>query len=767
MFFSGNLPFPADLLVSEYNPWKYNSYLGYNPASIPNKAQYFDTIRQIYPWKIFSINAIRSGEIPLWNPYSFSGTPLLANFQSSVFYPFNLFYFILNEKIAWSILVFIQPLLTSFFTYFFLREIGITKKSSIFASIAFSYSLFMSVFLEYNIIGQTFLWLSLLLFIFEKLLKKISIFRIFSFSLVFMFSFFAGHIQIFGFVFLFTVIYAIFRLIIINWNKVKKITFFFFFLFLTILSIGTISIQLFPTLELINLSARTTQNYNFLLEKLLIQPLQLVLFISPDFFGNPATRNYVLSDSYPGNALYIGLIPFIFSFFSIFLIKKSQFIKFFIGISLFLLFFLVRTPLSEVFYLMNIPFFSTGSPTNSIFLLSFCLIVLSAFGLDYYEKNNKEKSKYILTLFFALFAIVWLIILFIKPEISIKNFIYSTSLFALVSSIMIFSNVIKSKNFIVITFIFLTIFDLFYFFQKFNPFTDPRIIFPDEKLLTFIRQEAGLNRVWGYGKAGIEPNIPTYYSFFSTDGYDPLYSRRYGEFIQSSKEGRIVTEFTNATRSDALMAPGYGEGDLGSNTFRLRVMDSLGVKYIIDRKDNASTEKTFPSDRFKLVHEEDGWKIFQNIKASPRAFLTTHYRVFRNNREFEKMFFSKDFDPSKIILLEEEINLQKKEDFEGKLKLENFKNNEMKFSSNANSDNLLFISDSFYPGWQAFIDSKKTKIYRANYAFRAVVVPKGKHEIIFKFNPQSFSLGKKTSIISLILLLIFSVLASKKPKYNK
>ncbi len=33
------VPFPADLLVAEYNPWKTYSYLGYVPGSFPNRAQ--------------------------------------------------------------------------------------------------------------------------------------------------------------------------------------------------------------------------------------------------------------------------------------------------------------------------------------------------------------------------------------------------------------------------------------------------------------------------------------------------------------------------------------------------------------------------------------------------------------------------------------------------------------------------------------------------------------------------------------------------------
>ena len=60
-FLHGLVSFPGDLLIAEYNPWKTYSYLGYNPGSYPNKAQYFDVLRQLYPWKTFAVDLIKQG----------------------------------------------------------------------------------------------------------------------------------------------------------------------------------------------------------------------------------------------------------------------------------------------------------------------------------------------------------------------------------------------------------------------------------------------------------------------------------------------------------------------------------------------------------------------------------------------------------------------------------------------------------------------------------------------------------------------------------
>ena len=77
-----------------------------------------DVVTQIYPWKHFVVSELKEGRMPLWNPNNFSGNPALANFQTAVFSPFTLLYFILPFIDAWSLTVLLQPLLAGIFTYF-------------------------------------------------------------------------------------------------------------------------------------------------------------------------------------------------------------------------------------------------------------------------------------------------------------------------------------------------------------------------------------------------------------------------------------------------------------------------------------------------------------------------------------------------------------------------------------------------------------------------------------------------------------------------
>ncbi len=71
------------------------------------------------------------------------------------------------------------------------------------------------------------------------------------------------------------------------------------------------------------------------------------------------------------------------------------------------------------------------------------------------------------------------------------------------------------------------------------------------------------------------------------------------------------------------------------------------------------------------------------------------------------------------------------------------------------SENGVFIlSDAYYPGWEAYLNGKKVKIYPAFGALRAVLIPKGKHELRFLYRPWTFYLGGVLTFLSFLFLIL-------------
>ena len=76
----------------------------------------------------------------------------------------------------------------------------------------------------------------------------------------------------------------------------------------------------------------------------------------------------------------------------------------------------------------------------------------------------------------------------------------------------------------------------------------------------------------------------------------------------------------------------------------------------------------------------------------------------------------------------------------------------------ARTESVLVLNDLYYPGWEATLDGNPTQIYRANYLFRAVIVPQGQHVIEYTYRPRSFRLGLSITLGATSILVVGLIL---------
>ena len=94
---------------------------------------------------------------------------------------------------------------------------------------------------------------------------------------------------------------------------------------------------------------------------------------------------------------------------------------------------------------------------------------------------------------------------------------------------------------------------------------------------------------------------------------------------------------------------------------------------------------------------------------------------------------------------------------DGELRLTAYVANALTFEAETSAPRLAVFSDIYYPGWRCTIDGEETDILRADYVLRAVVIPAGKHQVEFRFDPQSLHTTEavaNTSLVALILLFL-------------
>src|SRR3989338_8879759 len=144
----GKLPIPADTIAGLYHPYR-DAFALSNPSGVAFKNYLVtDPVRQQYVWRKLAVNQLKSGHLPLRNPYAFAGTRLLANIQSAVFYPLNILFFLMPFPIAWSVSVLLSTFLAACFLYLYLANLSLSKIASFLGGLIFAFSGFAIAWLE-------------------------------------------------------------------------------------------------------------------------------------------------------------------------------------------------------------------------------------------------------------------------------------------------------------------------------------------------------------------------------------------------------------------------------------------------------------------------------------------------------------------------------------------------------------------------------------------------------------------------------------------
>ncbi len=175
----------------------------------------------------------------------------------------------------------------------------------------------------------------------------------------------------------------------------------------------------------------------------------------------------------------------------------------------------------------------------------------------------------------------------------------------------------------------------------------------------------------------------------------------------------------------------------------IEVMNMLNTKYIIfpdnqgvsrlQQNDEANGNAWFVN-QVKFVNTAD-----EEIKALDS--LNTKQKVVMNN-EFKNLL----------------LNFTFKRDTLSSIKLTSYQPNEMKYESSTTKEQLAVFSEMYYKnGWNAYIDGKLTPYFRVNYVLRAMLVPQGKHTIVFKFEPTIIQTGNTITLASYVLLFLIPI----------
>lgn len=733
-FLYGKIPIPADAIVGLYHPFR-DTVSSIYPNGIPVKNPLItDPVRQQFAWRTLVVNNFKKMELPLWNPFSFSGTPLLANFQSAAFYPFNLILLFSDFVSGWSTLVILQPLLAGIFIYLYLRYLSMSKTGSLIGAISFMFGAFNIVWMQWNTVVHVGLWLPLVLLAKEHLITKISFRWILILLVAEISQLFAGHLQIFFYSLVISNIYLVIRLYqTARKQKEKRKCIFFLKRYIFFFGIGSIvicltSIQWVPTVQFISLSSRLVDQSNFLGEGWFIPWQNLVQFLAPDFFGNPTTGNYWGIWNYAEFVGYVGILPLIFAVYAIIfrLDKKTLFF----GSLLFLsLIFALPTPVAYAPFRLGIPFLSTSQPTRLLYIVDFSLSILAALGYDYFQNDSKKKNMLLIFLLFIFFfLIIWafpavnkLTNLSISPSdvfVSQRNLIWPSLTFLVSSFLITFHRNVKGNYKMITEAIFLLVIflDLFRFGLKFLPFSDRSFIFPQTKLTMMLNEMHSYERVMSLDRRILPANFSDFYKLHDVSGYDPLYLLTYNQFVGAW--GRQKPEITPAA-FNRIVTPEQVDSFL---------TDLMGVKYLLSYGE-------IQSNKLEFVANEGKTYLYMNKNSFPRVFLAENIITVRNENDEMVKMYELGNNLKFTAVTRKQLGIPEKPLSSAEIsKIVKYDDNYIRIESFTDIERLMILTDVYYPTWRVYVDGKKSDIVPVDFLLRGVRVPAGKHVIEFQNN---------------------------------
>ncbi|MCL4390448.1 MAG: YfhO family protein [Patescibacteria group bacterium] len=681
-FFSGQLPIPADTIVGLYHPWR-DALAGQYPNGLPFKNFLItDPVRQTYPWRQLAMSVLKSGQVPWWNPYSFSGAPLLANLQSAVFYPLNLLYIFDNFPLVWSWQIVFQVILGGLFMWLYLRHFRLHLFAQALGVLTWVGSGFWLSWLEWNTLVQAVLWLPLLLLCVEKLNFKYGLIFVFALTA----SFLAGHLQTFAYVFSVVSLYIMVR----RPRLIAR------FLLLYLLFFAITAPVWWPAFGFIQQSARSADQSAVGRVDWFLPWQNLAQFVAPDFFGNPATLNYFGVWNYQEFIGYTGIAGLVFSLLAVFF-RRDKKTLFWGTLAVLCLALALPTPLAKI---MPQP----AQPTRLLSIIDFCLAMLAALGLDLYLHRSRRIFWLVPITVLMIVLVLFVVAAKLSLAVSLHNLYLPIALAAM--TLVLFIN-----RKLAILILLLALFDLSRFFIKFESFSNPTWLFPQTKVVSFLQDQTRKDtfRIAATDDRIFPPNFSVDYKLQMVSGYDPLYLLRYGEFVAAMERGK--PDISAPLGFNRIITP---------KNYRSKLFNLLNVKYLLSLDPVADPQ-------YQLVFQERETKVYENKAVLPRAFFVAQVVSSSGEQDTINRMFAADFDPANTAVVQNQSFFS----HPGQAQIKIYNENSVVVETSNTDAGFLVLTDNFYPGWQATIDGQKTTIYLTDFAFRGVVVPAGQHVVRF------------------------------------
>jgi len=748
-----------------------------------------DVMMQNYPFRDFFARALKELELPLWHPGINFGFPLFAEGQAGALYPLNLLLGLLfPTHVGLNLSVIVHTWLAAAGTYGFTRLLGCRRSAATTAGLTYAFSGFLIVRMmsqNYQVVAA---WLPFLFLLIEQALKGRRPWTWFGMMAgVVGVQFLAGHPQATLYGLVAASLYGFVRKVSSGDGRSNLIA----IVAVPVIGAGLAAVQLLPTWELVQLSGRGDGLAWETFVSMSMPPERLITLLVPNFYGNSAIGTYWAQEHgfFIQLCPYIGILPLLLCF-SAARHRRDVPTVFFVTLSaLALLLSLGKytTLYSLVYQLPGLSFFRI--PTR--FLLWWALggAVLAGLGLDRMLASRTADSSpsrgWTGAWGFVVATLAVTMLWLNRQAFSAAAGEWLTQFQPVAATVLARYGLDVAWDLV-------------------------RLVgMASIGLIVFSRLWRGRSRSWGWVVAGLV--FIDLYSFGAA--FNPLLPAEVYSNVPAS--ARVILDRTQSAHSSS--NPGSTSGVPSMAGFRVASLISESTSsydwhagWALDPSSYAGypeTLKMYSGSLYGLANTLPGWSPlhlrsqWQFISGHPKLFpvANTRFRIHHNKAKdnslqlihdgIVKVYEDPAFLPRTYIAGADtvisqaagRVRFMRTDEFAPNTQavLSNrpwgrdypslppaaggdlhqsqitlYQPEEVHVDLGSHNGGVLVLSDTYYPGWRAWVDGREVPIAEANHVFRAVPVRAGDHEVIFRFESTSFRAGIWVSLVSALLVVL-------------
>jgi hypothetical protein len=771
-----------------------------------SKNFYFrDILNFHYPLRKVLIDAYSRGEWPLWNPFIYFGQPMLANPNYMAFYPTNLLHLLFSFNYAFKLHFILHPILGGLGMYFLQRRLRIDWRAALAGSIAYEFSGTVLSFLNlYNIVPAVALlpWIGWALVgaLAGRWLRRSLIF-----GALLALQIIAFEPLIFQCAALFVLGLCAYCLIESKDRRGMLVSIGRVGLLGSAFALGLAAIQILPTLELFPRSARGSGMSLDVVGTWSMHPLDFLNTIVPNLFGKAYTLGYPF---YWGGAFHHGREAYLVSFFlggSVLLLAALSFLHPRRKLQLTALGLMLTAGILALgrfnplypWLFQHISFFRLGRYPSKYFLLAtLAVCILASLGVEVALQAAKASVSVRRKIIFIgvcgiLIAEVFLgvaafyqqhqpslqalIASAIMPDdMADKDFtvivrqligaFVTAGVYLLISALLVLVSA-RWRNSSLLCALFGIVIgaELMPANLSLSPLiSDADISFVPE-IAEFARGITAMRpfRVVPPTTLGELPNLRLF-SPNRSAAWATLFYRTSGQPMYGIENGLEYSAYRtvdhlNTQESDALY-----EGCMALNgDNKINLMKNLNSPLVLSLQ-------TIEDSRLRPLRSFDtrsnaALNAYWLDGSLPRAFFASGVVKATSHKDaLEKVLRPSVSLRSNVIL--ENFSGSERAGQEGmdEVRITRHGSQSVVCEVEAKTSGYLVLLDSYYPGWQVWVDGKESEVLQADYAFRAVKILSGMHKVEFRYRAQVFYVGLGIACLTLMVGIVAAWLSGNK-----